>query len=102
MEELDRDELRRFSERLRMIIGERGLMQQDVARRAGITPESLSAYCRGKRGPDFRSLMGIARALDVSPALFFCRRLAAMDMRSACWERETEARSNNGKDNENE
>lgn len=77
--------IRAFGKRLRTVIDERGLTLRETAVRAGITPESLSAYVNGRRGPDFRSLIGIADALSVSPALFFCPSMEWAVKDSECW-----------------
>ena len=80
-----RDYEKAFGERLKMVIRERGMTQKVTAEKAGITEESMSAYCRGKRGPDFRSLVRIAEALGISPALLFCPYRKSFDTASLCW-----------------
>ena len=74
-----------FGRRLRAVIRERRLTQKEAAGKAGITAESMSAYCRGKRGPDFSVLMALSEALEVSPAVFFCPLRQVMSTASACW-----------------
>lgn len=48
---------------------ERGLSQEDLARRAGIPRPNLSAIERGKRDLTLGTLLGLARALGVRPGI---------------------------------
>lgn len=78
-----------FGSRLRMVMSEKRITGKKLSEKSGITRESISAYCRGKRGPGFRELMRISIALGISPALLFCSRLAALDRSVSCWNHST-------------
>jgi transcriptional regulator with XRE-family HTH domain len=60
-----------FARNLRARQKQLGITQVEVARRAGIPESRYSNYARGKREPDLRSVVWIARALDVSTDQLF-------------------------------
>lgn len=45
-----------FAERLRMLRQQRGLSQQELAKKLGISGSAISMYERGERTPDFELL----------------------------------------------
>lgn len=56
-----------FSKRLRQMLVERQWSQSDLARKAGVTRDAVSTYCRADSFPGEKNLAKIARALNVSP-----------------------------------
>lgn len=57
--------LRGIGPALRVLRKVRGLQQGALAERAGVTPQSLSAYERGRRVPNLRTLSKLLDALDL-------------------------------------
>lgn len=55
-----------FSERLKQLRKERGLLQQDMADKIGITKSAYGYYEQGKTTPDVLTAKKIASILDVS------------------------------------
>lgn len=58
-------------ERLHFYRKRYGLTQQEVAKRAGITQSALAYFESGKISPTVSTLVALAEAMDVSPAVFF-------------------------------
>jgi len=56
---------------VRSLRAERGLTQEQLAERAGISVDFLSLVERGKSSPSFENLEEIADALEVSVAELF-------------------------------
>lgn len=52
--------------RIKELLEKRGINQNELAERAGITPVTLSRYIRGTRVPKWPVLASIARELHVS------------------------------------
>ena len=61
----------KFGQRVRSLRAERGLTQEQLAERAGISVDFLSLVERGKSSPSFENLEEIADALEVSVAELF-------------------------------
>jgi transcriptional regulator with XRE-family HTH domain len=61
----------KFGNRIRLLRGDRGLTQEQLAERAGISVDFLSLIERGKNSPSFDNLDDIAGALGVSVAELF-------------------------------
>ncbi|MCU5491197.1 helix-turn-helix domain-containing protein [Bacillus sp. FSL L8-0199] len=51
--------------KLKMILADRMIKQSALAKRAGITDQTLSMIVRGKSEPTLRVAMRIAKALDM-------------------------------------
>lgn len=58
-------------ERIRYLRDLRGLTQLDLAKKAGVTQGSLAHFESGKASPSVKTLVGMAAALEISPAIFF-------------------------------
>lgn len=86
----DKEMLQRFGERMKLIIQEKGISQKELSRRSGITEAAISGYINGTREPGLVAVIRIAKALSVSPALFFCRRADLFHLGSPCWQGEEE------------
>lgn len=52
-----------FSNRLKTLLENNGLIQRDLARRTGISEMSISRYCAGQRLPNAHNLYLISQAL---------------------------------------
>ena len=61
----------KFGQRVRLMRSERGLTQEQLAERAGISVDFLSLIERGKSSPSFENLDELADALDVPVAELF-------------------------------
>lgn len=61
----------KFGQRVRLMRSERGLTQEQLAERAGISVDFLSLIERGKSSPSFENLDELADALEVSVAELF-------------------------------
>lgn len=61
----------KFGNRIRLLRGECGLTQEQLAERAGISVDFLSLIERGKNSPSFDNLDDLADALDVTVAQLF-------------------------------
>ena len=61
----------KFGNRVRLLRGESGLTQEQLAERAGISVDFLSLIERGKNSPSFDNLEDLAEALNVSVARLF-------------------------------
>lgn len=59
-------ELTLFSERIKKARMAKNFTQRDLAKEAGITPATLSAYESGIKNPSLNVAMGIAKACNVS------------------------------------
>lgn len=55
-----------FSDRLRQILEDRGLKQNEAARMAGVTPSSITHWLRGQRQPGAEELAKLASSLGMS------------------------------------
>ena len=86
----DKEMLQRFGERMKQAISVKGISQRELSRRSGITEAAISGYINGTREPGLAAVIRIARALSVSPALFFCRRADLFHLGSPCWHGEEE------------
>src|SRR5215203_4028202 len=60
-----------IGERIRELRGERGWSQREVARRAGLAPNSVALVERGERTPSATTVEKIAHALGVDPGELF-------------------------------
>ncbi len=56
-----------FGQRLRELRAERGISQDQLARRTGIHPTAIGRFERGAREPRLRSILRLARGLGVPP-----------------------------------
>ena len=56
-----------FAKRLRERARQLGLSDAEVARRSGLAERRYGHYVRGKREPDFATLLRICAVLDVAP-----------------------------------
>ena len=61
----------KFGNRVRLLRGDRGLTQEQLAERAGISVDFLSLIERGKNSPSFENLDQLAEALGVAVAELF-------------------------------
>lgn len=61
----------KFGNRVRLLRSERGLTQEQLAERAGISVDFLSLIERGRNSPSFENLDQLADALDISVAQLF-------------------------------
>jgi transcriptional regulator with XRE-family HTH domain len=61
----------KFGQRVRLLRSGRGLTQEQLAERAGISVDFLSLIERGKSSPSFENLDELADALKVSVAELF-------------------------------
>ena len=59
-------ELLEVGERLKSIMDERGVSQNELARRTGLSPQSIGLYCRGDGGMTLGTAARVADALGVS------------------------------------
>ena len=55
-----------FSERVSLLISQKGLSQKELAIKAGVTESAMSYYVKGERTPRGEVLSRIAKALDCS------------------------------------
>lgn len=53
--------------RLREAMREKGLSQQELCNRSGVTKSSISHYVNGKTAPDNFQAVKLAKVLDVAP-----------------------------------
>lgn len=58
-------------ERIRYLRDLRKLTQAELARKAGITQGSLAHFESGRASPSVKTLVTLAAALEISPAIFF-------------------------------
>jgi transcriptional regulator with XRE-family HTH domain len=59
---------RTFGQTLREIRRACRVSQDDLARHSGVDRSAISNYERGRREPNLRTIVKLARALDVAPA----------------------------------
>ncbi len=71
--------LLRFGERVRTLRHARTWSQEELGSRANLHPTYVSSCERGERNASILSILAIADALDVDPALLFTRDAAAFD-----------------------
>lgn len=69
----------KFGNRVRLLRNERGLTQEQLAERAGISVDFLSLIERGKNSPSFENLDELADALNVTVAELFSFEGAALE-----------------------
>ncbi len=62
-----RDDLRRLGERIREQRHSKGLTQESLAQSLDLSVAYVSLIERGGRNPPYMTILGIARALGVSP-----------------------------------
>jgi len=60
-----------LNERIKYLRELRKMTQSELAKKAGVTQGSLAHFESGKNSPSVQTLMALARALDISPAIFF-------------------------------
>ena len=60
-----------FGKRVRTVRKAARITQEKVAERAGLNPKYLGQIERGEKRPSFEAILGLAKALHVSPVLFF-------------------------------
>jgi transcriptional regulator with XRE-family HTH domain len=58
-------------ERIRYLRDLREMTQVQLAEKAGITQGSLAHFEAGNTSPSVQTLMALAKALEISPAIFF-------------------------------
>ncbi|MGN6373767.1 MAG: helix-turn-helix domain-containing protein [Solirubrobacteraceae bacterium] len=59
---------RTFGQTLRDTRRQAQVSQDDLAQRSGVDRSAISNYERGRREPNLRTIVKLARALDVEPA----------------------------------
>jgi DNA-binding XRE family transcriptional regulator len=59
---------RTFGQTLRDTRRQARVSQDDLAQRSGVDRSAISNYERGRREPNLRTIVKLARALDVEPA----------------------------------
>lgn len=57
-----------FGQNLRMARRGAGISQDDLAKESGVDRTAISTYERGRREPNLRTIVRLARALGVEPA----------------------------------
>jgi transcriptional regulator with XRE-family HTH domain len=57
-----------FGQNLRESRRDGKVSQEDLARRSGVDRTAISTYERGRREPNLRTIVKLARALGVAPA----------------------------------
>ena len=57
-----------FADRLSKLRNSKGLSRAEIARRSEIGPETIRSYEEGRCSPTLKTLVAIARALEVPPA----------------------------------
>lgn len=62
---------KRFGRRVRSIRAARGLTQEGLAEKAGLSPEYVSQIERGEASPSFETVSSIASAFSVGPSALF-------------------------------
>lgn len=62
-----------FARNLRMVRGYRGMTRREVARKAGIAPDTLGTYERGGSNPRMRTIAAVAYALDTDVRFLLAR-----------------------------
>ena len=55
-----------FKKRVKDIMQNKGLKQSDLAKMTGIAEATISRYCNGRRTPNIKALVKIAKILNVS------------------------------------
>lgn len=55
-------------QRIKQVLGERGVSQKDLADHLGVSPGTISNWCRDKSGPDDQEIELIAEMLEVNRA----------------------------------
>lgn len=60
-----------LNERIKYLRELRKMTQSELAKKAGVTQGSLAHFESGKNSPSVQTLMALARALDINPAIFF-------------------------------
>ena len=60
-----------LSQKLKHRMKELGLSQRELAKRAGITQQTISKYITGQGLPAYRTILALSRALQVPPIWFF-------------------------------
>lgn len=60
-----------LNERIKYLREIRQLTQTELAKKAGITQGSLAHFEAGKTSPSVQTLVALAQALEISPAIFF-------------------------------
>lgn len=59
---------RTFGQTLRNARRQAQVSQDDLAQRSGVDRSAISNYERGRREPNLRTIVKLARALDIEPA----------------------------------
>jgi transcriptional regulator with XRE-family HTH domain len=65
------NQLRLFGIRLRAVRKAGGTTQEEAAEKARLNPKYLGQIERGEKRPSFDAIIALAKALQVSPSLFF-------------------------------
>ena len=60
-----------LNERIKYLRDLRKMTQSELASKSGITQGSLAHFEAGKNSPSVQTLMALAAALEISPAIFF-------------------------------
>lgn len=59
-----------FTKKLVALMRDKNLNQTDLAKKAGLTRDAVSTYCRARSMPEPSNLAKLAKALGVEPAYF--------------------------------
>lgn len=62
----DEERRQQFGARVRIMRKALGLTQTELAEKLGVTNQAIATYEKGKREPNFRNLLGLSRALNVT------------------------------------
>ncbi|WP_378735343.1 helix-turn-helix domain-containing protein [Nocardia brasiliensis] len=65
---MDSDNAGRIAATLRVARARRGITQEQLAKAAGLAPQTVSRFESGQREPRVSQLMRIAAALDTTPS----------------------------------
>ena len=61
----------KFGKKIKKLRAEKGITQEELAQKVGISVDFLSLIERGKNAPSFENLEKIAKALSVEPKELF-------------------------------
>ncbi|MGD0921678.1 MAG: helix-turn-helix transcriptional regulator [Terriglobia bacterium] len=65
------DQPKLFGKRVRAVRKAAKITQEEAAEAAGLNPKYLGEIERGEKRPSFEAILALAKALRVSPAVFF-------------------------------
>lgn len=72
-----------FTKKLIDLMRDNNLNQADLARKAGLTRDAISTYCRARSMPEPANLAKLAKALGVEPSHFQLDRFRVAERRMA-------------------